>query len=342
MWRKCSRRLWAKARGQTPNRVEESGPEVEAIQPHQQIRSNKLLKNNYPKELETSNVAIGFIVLLRCVSASCNLVEEPLLPFLVSGKRLYKKRHSEARVLYSASHSTKEGVMNALYTFRIRGVELSVYDDCSSQTVNRVAGELADDVYGLEAVNFEPQDVVIDVGAHVGLVSIYLAKRWPFLQIYAFEPHPANYANCADNLLLNNVTNVSLLARAVTFDGRPIMLRVARSNTGGATAVFNVGRADTVGPIASLTLEEVFDRVLAPAQRCRLLKIDCEGMEYEILPSPVLERVDFFAAEFHEGALQVHGDCPRVNIGQAHALGELCARFFSPERMRVTCCQKQD
>jgi FkbM family methyltransferase len=232
--------------------------------------------------------------------------------------------------------------MKALYSFEIRNVALSVYDGCASQAANRVAEELLNDVYGLETISFQPEDIVIDVGAHVGLVSLYLAKRWPFLRIFAFEPHPFNHANFVENLRLNNVSNVCLFQQAVTADGRSIMLRLIDSNTGGATAVFDMARAYTVGPVESVTLPAIFDKVVAPDQRCRLLKIDCEGMEYEILPSPILDRVDFLAAEFHEGVLYERKEYLSVNIGRAHALGELCSGFFPPERMRILCCQKQD
>jgi FkbM family methyltransferase len=232
--------------------------------------------------------------------------------------------------------------MNALYSFQIRNVALSVYDGCASLSANRIAEELLNDVYGLETISFQPEDIVIDVGAHVGLVSLYLAKRWPFLRIFAFEPHPFNHANFVENLRLNNVSNVCLFPQAVTADGRSIMLRLIDSNTGGATAVFDMARATAVGPVESVTLPAIFDRFLALGQRCRLLKMDCEGMEYEILPSPVLDRVDFLAAEFHEGVLYERNEYPSVNIGKAHALGELCAGFFPPERMRVICCQKED
>lgn len=232
--------------------------------------------------------------------------------------------------------------MKALYSFEIHDVAIAVYDGCASLAANRVAEELLNDVYGLETISFQPEDIVIDVGAHVGIVSLYLAKRWPFLRIFAFEPHPANHANFVENLRLNNVSNVCLFRQAITADGRSIMLRCVDSNTGGATAVFDVAGACTVGPVESVTLQDIFERTVAPAQRCRLLKIDCEGMEYEILPSPVLDRVDFLAAEFHEGALYEHGEYPGVNSGQAHALGELCAGFFAPERMRIVCCHKQD
>jgi FkbM family methyltransferase len=232
--------------------------------------------------------------------------------------------------------------MKVLRSYEIRGVSLSVYDDCTSQTADRVAGELADDIYGLETIAFQRDHIVIDVGAHIGLASVYLAKRWPFLQIFAFEPHPANHANCVENLRLNEVSNVRLFRQAVTADGRSIMLRFVDCNSGGATAVFDIAGADAVGPVESVTLQDIFERTCTPTQRCRLLKIDCEGMEYEILPSSVLDRVDYFAAEFHEGVLYERSGYPTINVGQAHALGELCAEFFPPERMHVTCCHKHD
>jgi FkbM family methyltransferase len=206
---------------------------------------------------------------------------------------------------------------------------------------DRVALELAHDTYGLGAIPFRPGDTVIDIGAHVGLVSLYLAKRWPRLRIHAFEPYAVNYETCVENLRLNHVTNVRLYREAVTADARPIVLRCLPSNTGGATAVFPMPGAGAGAAVGSTTLREVFDRTLEPGERCRLLKMDCEGMEYEILPSPVLDRVDFLAAEFHEDALGGGGQ-PSVDHGAARALAERCARFLPAGQLRIVYCAKQD
>src|SRR5262245_250736 len=88
----------------------------------------------------------------------------------------------------------------SLRTYDIRGITLAAYDEVGSESVDRVAEELMRDDYGFERIPFEAGDVVIDIGAHVGLVSSYLAKRWPFLRVQAFEPHPTNYRNCVDAL----------------------------------------------------------------------------------------------------------------------------------------------
>jgi FkbM family methyltransferase len=220
-----------------------------------------------------------------------------------------------------------------LRRYRINEIAFEVYDEAASVAADRVIVELANDIYGFERIPFEPDDIVIDIGAHVGLVSIYLAKRWPFLRIHAFEPHPANSRNCADNLRLNDVSNVHLSPVGVTADRRPLILRSLRGNTGGATAVYDMPGADSSPAVESLTLDDIFATSLAPGQRCRLLKIDCEGVEHEVLPSPILERVDFLAGEFHDDA---------TDTGRAEALLERCAQYFHSDRMRVICCQKRD
>ncbi len=174
------------------------------------------------------------------------------------------------------------------------------------------------------------------------MVSVYLAKRWPFLRIHAFEPHPTNHRNCAANLLLNGVADtVRLSPLAITADRRPLLLQWLPFNTGGATAVFAMPDARSVGPLASTTLDDVFASVLAPGQRCSLLKLDCEGMEYEILAQPgALDRVDYLAAELHEQvpAADEGGPCS----AECEALAELCAQRLPPERMRLIVCPKAD
>lgn len=218
--------------------------------------------------------------------------------------------------------------------FEIRGVSLLAYDEAESLTLDRVINELACDSYGLEDIRFVPGDVAIDVGAHAGLVSMYLAKRWPSLLIHAFEPHPRNHANCARNLQVNGVSNVRLHRKGVNRDGRPMVLRWNGSNTGGATAAFELPGATPTEPVEATTLDRILDEVLAPGQRCRLLKMDCEGMEYEILETAAgLHRIDHLAAEFHE----VDG-APF----DPHALTRHCARVFTDERMRITYCFKRD
>lgn len=230
-----------------------------------------------------------------------------------------------------------------LHTLQINDIPLLAYDERDSWAVDHIVREFAEDAYGLDNIDFRPGDVVIDIGAHVGLVSLYLAKRYPYVSIHAFEPHPLNYENCVDNLRLNDVSNVRPFRRAVTGDGRALMLRGLPRNTGGASAAFEMTGSVAYGPVESMTLDDIFDEVLAPGQRCRLLKIDCEGLEYESLPgASALDRVDYLVAEFHETAPGVTGVRATGLTGNVRELAEFCRARIPPERVRIVHCEKFD
>jgi hypothetical protein len=97
--------------------------------------------------------------------------------------------------------------------------------------------------------------------------------------------------------------------------------------------VFDLPGAGATVSAPSTTLAAVCDKALPPGGRCRLLKLDCEGMEYEILRRPgALDRIDYLAAELHYGA----------DDGPARALAAHCCRFVSAERSRFVFCPKRD
>src|SRR5262249_44449168 len=162
--------------------------------------------------------------------------------------------------------------------YEIDGISLLAYDEAGSQAANRVAWELRADHYRLRQMKFDEGDVVVDIGAHIGLFSIYLGKRWPALKVFAFEPFPTNFSNCAENLRLNAVTNVVMSSKAITTDQRLLSMATDPRNSGGASAFVRTFESNgIVSDIASITLDMVFS--VNEIERCKLLKIDCEGME---------------------------------------------------------------
>jgi FkbM family methyltransferase len=219
--------------------------------------------------------------------------------------------------------------MRTLHRFEIDGIALSAYDRVGSQSAQWIAWELQADDYRLRQIQFEEGDVIVDIGAHVGLFSMYLAKRWPCVTVYAFEPFPENFVNCAENLRLNNVINVVLSQKAISGDSRPLDMASSPHNSGGASAIESTfGSNAIVRGIPSMTLDEVFS--VHAIDHCRLLKIDCEGMEYEVLlGAGVLEKVEYLAGEFHASA------CMK-NLGWwPHRLRAHCESFFARDRLTI-------
>jgi len=220
--------------------------------------------------------------------------------------------------------------VNVLHRCEIDGISILAYDAAESQSVKWIIWELQGDDYHLRQMQFDEGDVVVDIGAHIGLFSIYLAKRFPFLKVLAFEPFPANFHNCTENLRLNGVTNVLLSPNAIANETRSLSMAADPVNSGGASAVVRTFASNGVANgITAMTLDEVFS--IHKIDRCKLLKIDCEGMEYEILSgTKVFARVDYLAGEFHASpAMQSQGWSPE----RLHAY---CASFFATDKMAIT------
>ncbi|WP_218082798.1 FkbM family methyltransferase [Anthocerotibacter panamensis] len=219
--------------------------------------------------------------------------------------------------------------MAILRKYEILGTEVEVWEQEGSMAADIVASELSQDSYQLASVPFSRGDCVIDIGGHIGLFSIVLAKIYPDLKIYAFEPFPANYECFRKNIVHNRVMNVSLYNLAVTKDGRNLSMVTNPNNSGGATAYSTIHTHLKTDNIPSISLEKIFEQ--NSIEHCKLLKIDCEGAEYEILLNcTILDKIDYLAAEFHINKVLL-----RYGYS-SQDLFEHCARFFKAENMAVT------
>ena len=182
----------------------------------------------------------------------------------------------------------------------IAGVELTLRDWEGSNVLAIVPKEILDDDYKLRQIEFRPGDVVVDIGANIGIVALYLAKKHPGIRIIAIEPVPTTFRHLQENLGLNGVSNVTALNCAVTRDGRDLTMIVNPGHSGGSTGhLRNLKQPGHYNlTVRSRTLDGIFDEYVP--DRCRLLKIDCEGAEYEILSAArCLRRVDHLGIEIH-------------------------------------------
>jgi len=66
----------------------------------------------------------------------------------------------------------------------------------------------------INSLYINKESVVIDVGAHMGLYSIFTAKKFPLSKIIAIEASPSTFKKLELNCKLNNVQNVILYNNA--------------------------------------------------------------------------------------------------------------------------------
>lgn len=125
-----------------------------------------------------------------------------------------------------------------------------------------------ENVIDLLATFFKKGDTVIDVGAHIGTISIPLALRGA--QVIAFEPSDEAYP-----LLLKNIeTNkVSVDARNKGLGAKPACARLAEGETGNAGSR---SLREGEGDIEIVRLDDEVESAMA-------IKMDVEGMELSVL-----------------------------------------------------------
>lgn len=195
------------------------------------------------------------------------------------------------------------------YTADIGGEEIILYDVATSKTLDWVIPEaIRGDEYKIQSMTFSPGDVVIDVGANVGSVSIMLAKKFPFIRIYSYEAHPINYNNLLRNIKENNVENITAFNYAVySEDGYSLEMSLNVDNTGASNAYADVEThpelyASEYARIEVPTIS--LDTIISSnnIDKIKFLKMDCEGAEFEIVENSKLIHkvpVEHFACEIH-------------------------------------------
>jgi FkbM family methyltransferase len=142
--------------------------------------------------------------------------------------------------------------------------------------------------YLLDDLHLTQDDFVIDLGAHTGVVSMYIAKKYG-CRVESYEPSPRNFEHLVRNIKLNGLETLVLpVNMAVTKDGRDVRIGNNPLNWGGNNIY---GEGDLV---RSTTLAQI---ITSPVT---LLKIDCEMAEFEILENLApLYSVKHIRGEFH-------------------------------------------
>lgn len=211
-----------------------------------------------------------------------------------------------------------------------RGIDVLLRDTPGSNALEAIAHDFLCDRYGLDALDLRSGDLVLDVGAHVGAVSIFCALKWPQAVVHAYEPMPENFGNLVWALRENGVRNVVAWNEALSCDGRLLHLGLSQKNSGSASA-FVEGGGNAPVLATSLTLSAALRR--ADAARCRFLKMDCEGMEHELLRGPaVAAQVDLLALEIHDS------DALRAAGHDGAKLEAFCKECFGDRLLRSSVC----
>lgn len=172
----------------------------------------------------------------------------------------------------------------------------------SAMDVWSVKEALLDRFYETCGYAVQPGWTVMDIGAGIGEFTLFAAQQGAG-RVLAFEPFPQSFALLQQNIAMNKAARVDAFAVAIGSKSGELVLDLS----GGEPLQFQSGVGGTAGATEQLrvpcwSLAEVFERM--GMERCDLLKLDCEGAEYDILmrSDPILlQRVDRLVMEYHDG-----------------------------------------
>lgn len=159
--------------------------------------------------------------------------------------------------------------------------------------------------YKLPGYEIGPSDVVVDVGANIGLFALYAASRAPGVRVVSYEPEPRNFA-----VLSRNIAGSPRLCEQVrphnkAVAGKPgdITLYVDERHPMNHSLCVERnkdGTARTPVTVCCVTLKEVLSE--NGLVSCDLLKLDCERAEFDIMestPEHVFAGFPRVIGEFH-------------------------------------------
>lgn len=128
-----------------------------------------------------------------------------------------------------------------------------------------------------------PGDTFIDVGANIGLMSLFAAQRVGNSgKVYAFEPEPQTFRFFMENIEVNQLTNVHGFNMGLsTSDGQAKIYITNDTNRGMASLVKHDHRTTLSSEITVTSL----DTFLAAhaVTHIKMMKVDVEGWELNVL-----------------------------------------------------------
>jgi len=140
----------------------------------------------------------------------------------------------------------------------------------------------------------EKSHCILDIGAHIGCFAIYCNALNSKALVFSYEPAPDNFSALKEHLKINHVHNVKIKNVAVAAESGVRGFNLSEDSHNHS---FFVEGSEV--KVQCLGVEQL----LSKFERVDLMKLDCEGAEFEILEAFTDEdffKVKNFYIEYHE------------------------------------------
>jgi FkbM family methyltransferase len=202
-----------------------------------------------------------------------------------------------------------------------------------------------DEVYNPKWFHLNTGEVktIIDIGALIGSYTIWALQKYPNSVIFTYEPNPESFEYLFKNIKsIDDFDRVSVVNSAVSDVNTTTELFTVNNNTGGGS-IFSQFRPSAYSdvlenPSINVKVVSISDILEFIKSDIDILKLDCEGAEYNIIYKMDLDKVRHIVMEFHNPQLEKskvdnlinylhsHGFVTHLPLGKDERLGLIYAK----------------
>lgn len=168
--------------------------------------------------------------------------------------------------------------------------------------------------------------VVFDIGANIGIASIYFSQKQNVKKIYSFEPILDTYKIAEKNFENNKTTKVDTFYNFGLAGSNRVENLLYNKNLKGNSGIRgslspSYNRVNISTEFRKVELKKASDilkpLILENQDLKIIIKMDCEGAEYEIIENlskeNLLKKVDIVMIEWHDLGAKIIEDCLLLN-----------------------------
>jgi FkbM family methyltransferase len=186
----------------------------------------------------------------------------------------------------------------------IGALDLSVIDDNDADTQYIYDEVFGSEIYHHPEMRLPSSPTIMDIGANIGLYTIWAHRRYQPQAIYCYEASPRTFAYLADTvqrLIRPDITKVSAFNRAIASTRGEKLVLHQSTKVSGISTLLDERKVSWIGQASAghqlETHEVTSSTVSAEIEAHRLaavdiLKIDVEGYFLEVLKGIAPEHVE--------------------------------------------------
>lgn len=184
------------------------------------------------------------------------------------------------------------------------GFEIAFRKNSVDESV--IAHSFENDIFFTNVPEYKPSndDIIIDVGAHIGTFSLLAASKVPNGTVYAIEACKETFNLLRINVMLNHIKNINISHLALSNEKGFCTLHHDESGNWGNRIVGIPTESSERVPMD--TLKNFF--TAQKITRCDFLKFNCEGAEFPIIlstPPEELRKIKIMLVLYHSDLYQL-------------------------------------